>query len=71
MFLTWGMPNKDISNEEVKADRSLVKWIPLEGWVKLKFGRASKGNPRDSGAWGIIRSHQGTILVSCVENMGH
>jgi ribonuclease HI len=46
-----------------KSDRSNCTWIPPEeGWVKLNFDGASRGNPGVAGIGGIIRNWKGEII---------
>jgi hypothetical protein len=41
-----------------------VKWEALvEGWIKINFDEASKGNPRKSGAGCIIKDHLGETMA--------
>ncbi|KAL0405928.1 UNVERIFIED_CONTAM: putative ribonuclease H protein [Sesamum latifolium] len=49
----------------------LVRWsFPDYGWVKLNSDRASKGNPGDSGAGGILRDQDGTVMVAFSKFLG-
>lgn len=48
-----------------------IKWEhPWEGWVKVNTDGASKGNPGQAGAGGLIRGDQGALLGMFAENCG-
>lgn len=48
-----------------------VEWsFPLYGWVKLNTRGASKGNLRDDGSGGLIRSDSGSWIVGFTYHMG-
>lgn len=42
-----------------------VYWIrPKQGWVKLSTDGSSKGNPRQSGAEGVLRDQNGNLIIA-------
>jgi ribonuclease HI len=43
---------------------------PQEGFVKLNFDKASKGNPGPAGVGGIFRNHQGETLLLYASSLG-
>lgn len=48
-----------------------IRWShPLDGWVKLNTDGASKGNPGQAGAGGIVRGRGGRPLSMFAENCG-
>ncbi|XP_059067587.1 uncharacterized protein LOC131858375 [Cryptomeria japonica] len=48
---------------EKTSARANAKWSPpKQGWLKLNFDGASKGNPGASGIENVIRDHKGTIV---------
>ncbi|GLJ54659.1 hypothetical protein SUGI_1174340 [Cryptomeria japonica] len=51
--------------------RKTCSWQPPEpGCIKCNFYGCSKGNPGVSGARGLIRDHNGKMLVGYVSNLG-
>ncbi|GLJ45844.1 hypothetical protein SUGI_0965060 [Cryptomeria japonica] len=51
--------------------RKTSSWQPPEiGWIKCNFDGCSKGNPRVSRAGGLIRYHNGKILLGYGSNRG-
>ncbi|KAH9328336.1 hypothetical protein KI387_000444, partial [Taxus chinensis] len=46
-------------------DRSIVQWIPSsEGWYKLNFDGASKGNPGPARGGVLIKNHNGHLIAT-------
>jgi len=47
-------------------------WSPLpEGFIKLNFDGASKGNPGEAGFGVVFHNRKGNILLISVGSMGH
>lgn len=47
-----------------------VRWdFPNEGWVKLNTDGASKGNPGQAGAGGILGDATGMVLGLCCSQL--
>lgn len=56
----------------IKKSRDGVFWIfPLEGWIKINFYGAAKGNPRLAGCGGVIRDENGRFILMVALSMGN
>lgn len=57
--------------QKMGKTRICDQWVhPREGFIKLNFDRASKGNPGLAGAGGFFRDHKGDVILAYVSNMG-
>lgn len=49
-----------------------VRWKPPQiGWYVLNCDGAAKGTPGAAGGGGVIRYHQGTLVIAYHSNFGH
>ncbi|KAL0448028.1 UNVERIFIED_CONTAM: hypothetical protein Slati_1930700 [Sesamum latifolium] len=49
----------------------LTQWNkPIDGWWKLNYDGASKGNPRASGAGGLIRDCHSNLVLAFADFLG-
>lgn len=54
-----------------RREEVFVRWMyPREGWVRLNTDGASKGNPGEAGAGGIIRGYRGEMFEMFAANCG-
>ncbi|XP_077212809.1 uncharacterized protein LOC143847908 [Tasmannia lanceolata] len=54
-----------VASEKKYHSKLLPKWTPPpEGWFKLNFYGSSRGSPGMAGVGGVIRDHNGSIIMS-------
>jgi hypothetical protein len=74
IFKSWNLGfclNKNSLVVKVAKDHIQDYWTPpQEGFIKLNFDGASKGNPGSNGVGGVFSNHKGETLLLYATNLG-